>query len=407
MPQRATQHVKHGTEANLSPPPVRAKKTASEEAQKSFHERFLALDGLRGVAVLLVIVAHGSQKHLLPKAFAFSGGMLGVVIFFVLSGFLITHLLLKEQAQTGRISLANFYARRALRIWPLYFAALGAYFFVLPLIDPGNFGSIYSRPGRLGSGSYYDVLGYAFFLQNYVFAVRDMHLGLGVLWSLAVEEHFYVFWPLLLVVLRGRWLVSSLVCVAIATFGLRMLTFFGVLPENTSVWHMTHTALDGLAAGYIIGCLYHSRPGLLKALSRHRSLYLLGWALLLFLGWAELRHMPLSPTLPAGEYYKIVLSTLAAAVIVSYLVGRADSSSLVLCSRPLIYVGKVSYGIYVLHPIVLVYMAASAAHFGLLHGAGYFLAIALYLAMAVGVAGLSFKFFEAPILRYKKRFARG
>ncbi len=270
-----SQHVKHGTEGNLRPPPVQVK-TASEEAQKSYHKRFLALDGLRGVAVLLVILAHGSQKHLLPETFTFSGGMLGVVIFFVLSGFLITHLLLEEQSETGRVRLTNFYARRALRIWPLYFAALGAYFFVLPLIDQGNFGSIYSRAGRPDSGSYYHVLGYAFFLQNYLFAVRDMHLGLGVLWSLAVEEHFYVFWPLLLVALRGRWLVPSLVCVATATLGLRMLTVFGVLPEYTSVWHMTHTALDGLAAGCIIGCLYHSRPGLLKALSRHRSLYLLG-----------------------------------------------------------------------------------------------------------------------------------
>ncbi len=115
--------------------------------------------------------------------------------------------------------------------------------------------------------------------------------------------------------------------------------------------------------------------------------------------------MSLSPTLPAGEYYKIILATLAA-VIVSYLVGRADSSSLVLCSRSLTYIGKVSYGIYVLHPIVLAYVAASAAHFGLLHGAGYFVAIALYLAVAVGVAAVSFKFFEAPILRFKKRFAR-
>jgi peptidoglycan/LPS O-acetylase OafA/YrhL len=399
-----SQHVRHGT-GNLRPPPVQVK-TASEEAQKSYHKRFLALDGLRGVAVLLVILAHGSQNHLLPKTFTFSGGMLGVAIFFVLSGFLITHLLLEEQAKTGRVSIAKFYARRALRIWPLYFAALGAYFFILPLIDQGNFGSIYSRAGRPDSGSYYHLLGYAFFLQNYLFAVRDMHLGLGVLWSLAVEEHFYVFWPLLLVALRGRWLVSSLVCVAIATFGLRILTVFGMLPKYTSVWHMTHTALDGLAAGCIIGCLYHSRPGVLKALSRHRSLYLLGWGLLLFLGWTELRHMSLSPTLPAGEYYKIVLGTLAAAVIVSYLVGRADSSRLVLCSQPLTYVGKVSYGIYVLHPIVLVYVAASAAHFGLLHGAGYFLAITVYLAVAVGVAGLSFKFFEAPILRFKKRFAR-
>jgi peptidoglycan/LPS O-acetylase OafA/YrhL len=120
-----------------------------EEPDGSYHRRrFLALDGLRGVAVLLVVLAHGTQVHgsqerLLPETLKFNGGWIGVVVFFVLSGFLITHLLLEERTRTGGISLSKFYLRRALRIWPLYFAVLGVYVFVLPLFDSGNFGSIY------------------------------------------------------------------------------------------------------------------------------------------------------------------------------------------------------------------------------------------------------------------------
>jgi peptidoglycan/LPS O-acetylase OafA/YrhL len=231
-------------------------------------------------------------------------------------------------------------------------------------------------------------------------------LGLTVFWSLAVEEHFYLFWPPLLVVLRGKWLVPVLLSIATATFGLRALTLLGVLTEIQSVDRMTHTTLDGLTIGCLIACLYHCRPNALRYLSRRRWPYLLGWALLLFLVWAWLHHMTLYPTLPDSEYYRYTLATLAAAVIVACIVSREESSRPILGSRPLTYIGKVSYGMYVLHPIILGYVANLAVDLNLLHGTGYLLVLTGYLAAVVGLASLSFKFFESPILRFKERFAR-
>ena len=203
----------------------------SEKANKFHqHRRFLALDGMRGVAVLLVVLAHASQKRLLAENFKFSGE-LGVIVFFVLSGFLITHLLLEERTRTGQISLSKFYVRRALRIWPLYFGVLGVYVFVLPLfLDPDNHRSIYEADSL---HDHYYLLAYPLFLQNYLLSGSDFHYnGLRVFWSLAVEEHFYLFWPLLLLALRGRWLVPSLVGIVIATFSLRTLSLLRVLPDT-------------------------------------------------------------------------------------------------------------------------------------------------------------------------------
>jgi peptidoglycan/LPS O-acetylase OafA/YrhL len=240
-------------------------------AGRDHSERFAALDGLRGVAWLLVLLAHGSEYYLFPDVFVSYGGWLGVVVFFVLSGFLITYLLLEEWARTGRISLANFYARRTLRIWPLYFAVLGAYAFVFPFFDQDTCSSIVVSTNDPSFAYYqHSLLAYPFFLQNYLVDQWDVPLGLRIFWSLVVEEHFYLFWPLLLVVLRGRWLVPILVGIATTTFFLRALTLLGVLGEPQSVDGMTHTTLDSLAAGCLIACLYHSRPEVLKALSRYR-----------------------------------------------------------------------------------------------------------------------------------------
>ena len=410
------EHREYGAGSSLRLSPVQGQLTSEElrpsERANKFHQRrrFLALDGLRGIAVLLVVLAHGTQApgaqpRLLPETLKFSGWM-GVVVFFVLSGFLITYLLLEERTRTGGISLSRFYVRRALRILPLYFTVLGAYVFVLPLFDPGNFGSIYEADSLR---DYYYLLAYPFFLQNYLVNDSDVHFwGIEVFWSLAVEEHFYLFWPLLLVALRGRWLIPSLAGIMIVTFSLRALTRLEVLPSsNDGVEQMTHTALDGLAAGCIVACLYHWRPGVLRIFSRRRWLYLLGWALLLFLVWAALKELPLFPTLPEAMYYRLTLATLAATIIVACLVGGARPTTRpILCSRPLTYIGKVSYGMYVLNPIVLLYVTKVVAYLGLLHGVGYFVAITAYLAIVIGVAGLSFKFFEAPILRFKERFAR-
>ena len=97
---------------------------------------------------------------------------------------------------------------------------------------------------------------------------------------------------------------------------------------------------------------------MLKVFSRRRWLYLLGWSLLMFLVWAGLKQLPLFPTHPEEGYYRITLATLATAIIVACLVGGAGATTRpILCSQPLTYIGKVSYGMYVLHPIVLLYVA--------------------------------------------------
>jgi peptidoglycan/LPS O-acetylase OafA/YrhL len=116
--------------------------------------------------------------------------------------------------------------------------------------------------------------------------------------------------------------------------------------------------------------------------------------------------MPVYPVLPEPEYYRYTLGTLAAAVIVACIAGGKKPSLPILCSWPLTYVGKISYGTYVLHPIVLGCVSALAVRLGLLQSASYFVAIAVYLAALIVVAGLSFRFFESPILRFKERFAR-
>jgi len=170
----------HGVEGSLRLLPGKGQLASEEsrpgeEPDKSYQRRrFPALDGLRGVAVLLVVLAHASQKRLLAENFKFSGE-LGVIVFFVLSGFLITHLLLEERTRTGQISLSKFYLRRALRIWPLYFAVLGVYVFVLPLfLDPENFRSIYEADSL---GDHYYLLAYPLFLQNYLLSGDDFHYG--------------------------------------------------------------------------------------------------------------------------------------------------------------------------------------------------------------------------------------
>ena len=387
--------------------PRPGKKVKKQNPKKIQHGRFVTLDGLRGIAVIIVLLAHGSEYNLLPGVFLSYGGWLGVVVFFVLSGFLITQLLLRERATSGRISLANFYVRRVLRIWPLYFVVLGAYAFLLPLFDQSALDSIYVSDNDPNLEFYRNsLIYYPFFLQNYLVDQSSMPLGPSVLWSLAPEEHFYLLWPLALVVLGGRWLVPALVGIISATFCLRALTLLGVLTEYQDVDRMTHTTLDGLTGGCLLACLYHSRPQALTALSRRRWPYLLGWALLLFLGWAWLHHMPFYPALPGAEYYRFTLGTLATTIIIACLVGREGSPRPILCCRPLTYMGKVSYGMYVLHPIVLGLVAALAERLDLLHGADYLLVMVVYLGAVVGVASLSFKFFESPILRIKERFGR-
>src|SRR5580693_4799132 len=146
------------------------------------------LDAVRGLAVLLVLVHNTNKYPSLHLHLISDNGWMGVDLFFVLSGFLITGILLDSKDSVGYFK--NFYARRCLRIWPLYYSALLFMFVVVPLLRPSEaHTSFEARSSPWWS--------YPIFLQNFLTPIPTAATGLlGVTWSLAVEEQFYVFWPL-------------------------------------------------------------------------------------------------------------------------------------------------------------------------------------------------------------------
>ena len=402
-------------------------------------EYFPALDGLRGVAVLIVMLAHGSVR-LFPGDLTYRGGWLGVEVFFVLSGFLITSLLLKEKLMSGRVSLTSFWTRRALRIWPLYYAVLLLYVFVLPQLDSSMFARVYVAEGEPGWGAYRDSLWSFFvFLQNYVTGPSEVRLGLGIFWSLAIEEHFYLFWPLLVTFLKPRFIGPAAVAVLVASFGCRTLALYGVLPSVDGLGHMTHENLDAIALGSLVACVYALRRAWIVAAARHSYALLVPAVIVLVLLFADgWKGSPVSLSPPLFGLYRPTLVALAVGALIVAAVGRqvrfAEAAAKAggsrrraerkraprplgrfMESRPMVHIGRVSFGLYLLHPIILGATTALARNttgpWGQIDSVPALLGARIlwttvFLGGTLGLASLSYRYYEGPMLRLKKRFEK-
>jgi len=364
-----------------------------------------ALDGVRAAAVLLVLLAHGTARFE-PGGLHMPVGWIGVDLFFVLSGFLISNLLFREDDRFGSISLSRFYVRRSLRIWPLYYGVLLLYAFVLPHVDEEIFGRVFVSADREEYGAYREALWpHWLFLQNYLVDAHDVRMGLSLFWSLAVEEHFYLVWPLLVVLIPRRHLGWLLVLITLGGMAINALTAFQVLPTIGRGQAATHLRLSALGAGCWAAYLHNYRPGWLAWLRRRRVGYWLAWLAIAFVVWQRSSgswgRIPIPEVLVALRF----LPAMATAVIIVVLVGRDVPRSPLLSCRPMVTIGKISYGIYVLHPLVLGFVAARLRP----QAASWWhapLGLLLFGVGAVALAGLSYRFFEAPILRLKERFAR-
>ena len=321
-----------------------------------------ALDGLRGLAILLVLGVH--TRELVP------GGLLGVDLFFVLSGFLITSSLLAERARTGAISLRVFYRRRALRLLPALICMLSVYLAVTALLDRDGV-----RPSIVAAG----------FGISYVANVAQMGglfeaEELRPLWSLAAEEQFYLLWPPLLaiaVALRASYRVVCVVLVGLALVS--ALWRVALLADGASferLWVGPDTHADPILVGCVAGLVYTS--GALKRVHFRDIALIVGASIVAMSAWlAPETHVLLT-------FFAIcsALVVLAAASAAHWWFTR------VLELRPLRYVGKVSYGLYLWHVPLL------AAFGG-----------AIGIPLAFVVAGLSYRYVEQPFLRRKRREA--
>jgi peptidoglycan/LPS O-acetylase OafA/YrhL len=337
------------------------------------------LDAVRGVAVLLVLVHNTGISPSLHLKIIADNGWMGVDLFFVLSGFLITGILLDTKGSEGYFK--NFYARRCLRIWPLYYAALFFMFVIVPLLRPAEAHAVFEAR----SSPWW---AYPVFLQNFLVPVPTMAAGLlGVTWSLAVEEQFYLVWPLVVRFTKEAQLRN----IAIAIIILSPVLRYYLSLHQVNIYSNTFCRLDGLMAGALLAILLRSNN---FAPSR---LITGAWVGLLV-------SAPLALFIDALHARWLAFSLVAlASVSFVYLALFSTEKALrtVMTNRFLVYTGTISYGIYLLQKIPL--DAAKAFH---VSGSG-FLILPMTAVVTYGLAIVSWNLLEKPLLRLKRFFEAG
>jgi peptidoglycan/LPS O-acetylase OafA/YrhL len=317
-----------------------------------------ALDGVRAVAIILVLACH-------TVAFVLPGGWIGVDVFFVLSGYLITSILLRELRETGGVNLGHFYARRALRLLPPL--ALLALFQLLRSLFAPNGAEI--REATLVGVIY---------LENWntVFQWSPFDV-MGHTWSLAVEEQFYVAWPILLVLIAPRRPLIWVCLAACAMIATRVVCGRFGYTETTLDYSMAIRPV-GLLIGCALAMVNWGAPG-----------WVAPWALAAIVSVAVFVSRSETLFLVAP----VVVSLATAALIMS------SHGASWLAFAPLRYIGRISYGLYLYHwPLFIL------GERWKVHTPFHLYAVGL-IAVIFAVATISYEIVEKPILRLKGRFA--
>ncbi|MBO0826053.1 MAG: acyltransferase, partial [Actinobacteria bacterium] len=346
------------------------------------------LDGLRAVAVITVIAFH-EQFSWAP------GGLLGVGVFFTLSGYLITDLLLSHWAATGRAGLGNFWIRRGRRLLPALFVMLVVVTAWVTLLDRARLGPL---RGAVAASATYWSNWYLIVVNQSYFARFAPPEPLDHLWSLAVEEQFYLIWPWLLLLglyyirSRGsagipRLALPTLVLAAASAVAMYLLYHPGVDP--TRVYEGTDTRAAGLLVGAALAMIWRSSRA---AMVTPNVRWLLdvpavaGLAVILVMTWRVGQY---SPFLYQGGM--VVLSLGTAAVIAAVACPGSFVGAVLGCS-PLRWIGVRSYGIYLWHYPVIVLTTPANAPENLPRAAAQVVA-------TIVLAALSWRFIEEPVRR--------
>jgi peptidoglycan/LPS O-acetylase OafA/YrhL len=344
------------------------------------------LDGIRGVSILLVFVHH-IYYSLLP------GGFLGVDIFFVLSGFLITSLLLQEWDQNHSINLKHFYIRRTLRLTPAL---------IVLVVALSIFAALFLN-GLSAVKTYKGVLLALSYISNwlYAFDLASADNPLGITWSLAIEEQFYVLWPLALrfalkLGLTRRALVLILLGLILLIVGHR--SFLPNEPEDIArIYYASDTRADALLVGCMVACLVSGNMVpktrafglLLRCLTILSVIFLTLMAV--FATWTDFL---------AYRSTTITLIALSAGSILTMMVVSPPTWVLwILRFSALVWIGRVSYGLYLWHWAVRWFVYQQEA----LPASQLQLWMTVFLSLAL--TSLSYYFVEKPFLNWKKRFS--
>ena len=355
-----------------------------------FRGHLPALDGLRGIAVVLVIAYHSAPSRVVTF------GWCGVDLFFVLSGFLITGILADSVASGG--AALRFYLRRSLRIWPLYYLFLAFTFLLLPRIGPTLAPSAVDHPP----------LRYLLFINNYWYGAESFSV-LGPLWSLAIEEQYYVVWPVLVWTLRRRTLLWTCAAMPLVSFALRRW----LLSKGWSgaeVYALTFARLDGLAMGSALALVFRTVPEATMLAHARSAKWLAATALGAAVVCASTMGTGDDATNPNVFSWVFLLFAVGFAALLLWSLHDPILKRM-LSWWPLVEAGRLSFGLYVYHLVVFgLVHALFVGHLRGLSAQWLILAKAAKWTVAYGllvaVALASARWLEAPFLRLKDAYGK-
>lgn len=348
---------------------------------------FPALDGLRALSIVSVIWYHVPELRPLWRT-----GYLGVHLFFVISGFLITTLLLREKARRGSISLKNFYIRRTLRIFPAYYLTLGLYLiacYSVPALRETALGNyIHNLPSFLTYTSNWFVDPWAPGLVVFVPA-----------WSLATEEQFYLFWPWIVALTRSVRI--PVVVMSLLIIGSQLVKVAFGYQFFLSGHSLPVVILNSVSTAICLGCLLAITLDSPKAFGIARRILGAPWSAPVFFGlMLFVATVPNDDTLHVGRMLWIVAAMTLA--VGSFTIAPATYISTLLTNRPIRYLGTISYGLYLYHAFGL-NIAERVVGWAKPYPALYFCII---LATDIAIASLSYYLFERRFLNLKDRLTR-
>jgi len=336
------------------------------------------LDGLRAVSILLVMASHSGAANIIP-------GVFGVTLFFFISGFLITTLMLAEHRQTGELAVGAFYARRMIRLYPPLIASIGA-----TVLVAAAYGEHIPLAGIVGALAY---------LANYLALFRpDLVAGLGgQLWSLAVEEHFYLVYPLAMLLLlpRPRLMVPVLGLFCLLALLARVYVeqhFPAIATDYTG--KATECRIDSILYGALAAVVWWD--GRARALMTRHATPLLAGALLLLaisFGW---RNALVRDTLR----YTLQGLALMPAVLAVTVAGTLPAVTRLLEAAPMRWIGRLSYSLYLWHLFGFELADRLVGH-GQMHTPQ---AVVLGWGLVIGLSAASYRFVEKPFFALRKRF---
>ncbi|MES2566586.1 MAG: acyltransferase [Bacteroidota bacterium] len=358
---------------------------------------FENLDSIRFIAATMVFLGHGlsdSYKYLPNNSLKnfldlISSGATGVSIFFVLSGFLITYLLILELELNSKINIKNFYIRRVLRIWPLYFA-IGIISFI-----------IYNSPEALigiGDRIFYSLS----FLSNFV---KCFYSGIlmpeAVTWSVSIEEQFYLFWPLLFLFLPHKFWLPAILFTIICSIVFRVFNF----NDATILYFHSLSVLLDLGIGGLFAYLIKTQNKFKSffentATKSHFVFFLISVCLLYW-------NVKIFDFKYGHAIGRIFISTSFACIICAQAITKSNS---ILNLKNFSFAnkwGKYTYGIYLIHPIALtiIGLIAEAINFQKVNTINAFIIAAVGYILTLFISKLSYTFYESRFLKLKYKFA--